>query len=512
MVKIYGIASGIIKAHDVSLQEITPYQYNITSSPTPQPAISVYCSGILTNFTDTISQYPDGLIKLYACAVPTGVVGPTDALQLISGYIGDRPTFIDVSGSIYPTGSICTITRRSIPTTEGPNVAIPISGNAYYDLYATHVLTAKVNNRKNTIVGYGDMVSLSGVISRAPFPNINDANKSIGEGVIDDTGEKTNTGDMYLTQFDFPFGDAGNTTSLFANLNSFAHPLYPIRMSCSGVSSGYYFPASYDGTNESATPVYQYCMKDEAISWLVPKFNINGSTYADYKFDISYINLSGHVTGPLTVSYTSDTLKDIETKTFTLNEATQEQDISEPNFNILIEGTTGRHRLAVGVNDIDLVTVQYNEKGTYVSAPFTSEKPIYAISMETNESSLGFAGHKIENIVKYYIQFTLSNDGEWYPISPKPRSNEVDTEGKLVPNIYILDTNLFEEDKVIDLYNQVAFINLDKELYNFRIKIEMDAISTGFRGRFTPQIFDYRVSVIDRAALASSNFERYLFN
>lgn len=514
MVTIFGIASGVVRAHDVSLQCIPPYMQIGTGEQdlTPRPAITVYSSGILTDFEALVGQYPNASLKLYACAVPTGVVGPTGVINLISGYIGVTPTMVQVSDSAYPSGSICTITKASIPSPTGVNM-VSISGNMHYDLYSTHVITAKIYN-KTQIVGYGDLVSLSGVITRSPFPDIIRTD-DIGKVNVDDSGETTTTGDLHLTKFSFTFG---KNLYLFGNSGSFGggYPGYAangsIQMTCSGNASGMFFPGVYDGTNDNVAPIYQYCNCGGTISWLVPK--MNKDAFSDYTFGINYINSSGNVTGPLSIYYDSVSLFNMNSSTFVKSgdgTAPKDDDISEPDY-IMVDEENGRSRMAVGVNDIDLVVVQYNEKGTYVSAPFTSEKPIYAISMETNESALGFAGYKTNDMVKYYIQFSLTDNGEWYPISPKPRLNEIDSNNKWIPNIYILDTNLFEEDKVIDLYNQVSFVNLNKELYNFRIKIEMDTISTGARGQFTPQVFDYRVSVIDRAALASSNFERYLFN
>lgn len=518
----YGIASGILSATSVSIEYVYPYFSvgNVANDPTPRPAISVYCSGILSDFEAVSSSLPRGDIMVLAAAIPAGDTGPANTLELLSGYVMQKKSSVTLpcvkvnDSPTYPSHSITQIVTSSKCVNDRP-FFVTISGNAYYDVYAAHVLTSS-DGQMLSIAGYSSMQVISGVLTRAPYPNPKDDLNN----PIEDHGE-TVPGNV-LTTFKFIYEpkhpllansgifETGQPASNLAGSGM-------IQMSCSGVSSGYFFPALYNGTNESATPVYQYCNFGETLTWKVPKISgvLNTqSVYSAYDFRINYIDLSGNLSGSSLVRYSSKDLMDWDKSPVSLgtNWNPDTKGGSEGPYFVEIGEDNGRSRMATGLRDIDLVVVQYNEKGTYVSTPYTSEKPIYALSIEANESNVPITGFKIWDTVKWYIQFEINDNGKWYRISPKPRVNELDSAGKNVPNIYVLDTNLFAEDRVMDLYNTVAFVNLNKEQYNFRIKVEMDTNVTGSRGRWTPQIFDYRVSVIDREALVSSNFERYLFN
>lgn len=499
------LVSGVAISTDISLTYLdTFYDDDL------KPFINVYGSGILTELVTQADLVEGADIRLIACAVPSGVVGPTNVLDFISGYAAkitsNSITFSSEPSNlphvIYPKDSRCYITDSSIKGLNNTPIFSPISGNAYYDLYSTHVVV--VGNKE--IIGYGSLVSSSGILTRAPHPNTSDFDHQIV-----DKGESI-TG-FELQDFEFKFN---NVIDVFYNTNLYPGPVPllsasgMIQMSCSGVSSGYYFPEHYNGSNASLNPIYRYCSLGEKLEWSVPK--MNASNYAAYDFRINYIDLSGNLTGPLNVKYASADLKEFH------EGAVELTTINNNVFNnsnldyITIEEETGRSRLSVGIADIDLISTQYHEKGVYVSSIYTSEKPIYAVSLDVNESIKNVPGYRSWDIVKYYIQFDLSENGLWYRISPKPRLNELDGDNKNVPSIYILDSNLFTEDKVLDIYNTISFVQLDKEQYNFRIKIEMDTNIAGSRGLWTPRIFDYRVSVIDRAALLYSNIERYLFN
>ena len=502
------LVSGVVNSTDVSLTYLNTFYGNNLN-----PCINVYGSGILTELIEQRNNIDKSQIRLIACAVPSGVSGPVDVLDFISGYAANITSsnikftsFTDVPvNPLYPKHSVCYIKDSSVKGSNNKPITSPISGNAYYDLYSTHVLV--VDNKK--IIGYGSLVSNSGILTKAPYPLSNNFDSQIIDDGVSITG-------FELQRFKFEFDP---TIDLFSNTDLYPGPAPllsasgMIQMSCSGVSSGYYFPSGlYDGSNSSLSPLYGYCSVGETLEWIVPKLHEN-DLYAAYDFRINYIDLSGNLAGPLLLQYTSQQLHDFHTKPISLTNLTINSDNTNLGLDyITVEGSTGRSRLSVGLADIDLISTQYQEKGVYVSSIYTSEKPIYALSMDVNENIKKIAGYRSWDIVKYYIQFNLTESGEWYRISPKPRLNELDIENKNVPSVYILDSNLFAEDKVLDIYNTMSFIQFDKEQYNFRVKIEMDTNIAGSRGLWTPRIFDYRVSVIDRSALLYSNIERYLFN
>jgi hypothetical protein len=284
-------------------------------------------------------------------------------------------------------------------------------------------------------------------------------------------------------------------------------------MTCSGVISGVYFPTLYTGTNESIDPIIQYGTPDCSIVWKVPKF-INENQYADYRCSIEYINSSGVLSTPLVISFLSNALKDMYARTPAtgFDQQVGDENIIGP-YPVSIRGNTARYRRAIGVRDIDLGIVQYDEKGSSISKIYTTEKPIYALTMTVNENTSIEDVKQPWDVIKYYIQFIDNASSDWIRISPKPRTSELDEKGMNVPNILILDSDLLASDKnVSDTYSQIKFIDIGKEQYNFRIKIDIDTTISSARGIWTPCVYDYNVQVIDRSALLVTNLERYIFN
>lgn len=504
---LVGIASGYTSCTDLSLTVL-----NLATPSLPYPTFVVYCSGLMPGFESQIGSLKNGDIRVAACAVPTGAVQPTSALNMITGYMlssdNKMPTMNPTITSTYTAWNTTQINQACMAN----NTFIHFSGNSVYNIYATHVLSNVTRQGSMSVLGYGNLVSGVQIRSSALSPAANDVTP-----IIQDTGETLVNGVPLLT-FDFPYY---TPPSMFDNPTSFGGG-YPelaasgmIKMTCISNITKLYYPSIYNGSNSSTNPIPQYLKPSGFISWKVPKFQSDNKTYNDYSFAISYINSSGIVTGPTTIDFTSASLQALNTGSLTLGSSTGGLTLGDnllgPN-SITIDGNTGRYRVSIGVNDLNLITVQYNQVGTFVSTPYTNTDPIYAISLKTSESVKSVQGLNVWDIVKYYIQFNVTDNGQWYPISPKPRVNEVDASGKLVPNIYILDTNLLGQDTVSSLYNQVGFLTIGKEQYSFRIKITMDTSKSGTQGAWTPKIFDYRASVINRSAMLTANFNQYLFN
>ena len=205
------------------------------------------------------------------------------------------------------------------------------------------------------------------------------------------------------------------------------------------------------GTNDSTSPIYQYGEAGDVITWKVPKKLLtsaaNQTLYADYEFNFNYINSSGNLSPSVKLYYSSNSLSNfysLEADTF--NPEINREDTTA--YLINVGEDNGRGRIAFGIRDINLVSVQYNEKGTYVSSVYTSDKPIYAISMKANDRVTGFDGYKPQDLIKYYIQFADSGESKWFPISPNPRTNELDSSNQLVPSIYLLDSSLNANERV----------------------------------------------------------------
>lgn len=490
------IASSLLSCSTDFIQIINPY-HDINKNP----IITVYASGDFTNFEQTMSSLKDTTIKTAACAFPTGIPTPTTASGFILNYYKDNKSIV-YNDPNYLKGTLTTINKDINK--------IDISGNCYYNVYATNILTISKNG-KDEILGYGDLVSSVYYLTRSPYPYFGNDSGNLTLG-IEDRGEKA--GDITLVNFTF---DADNILKNFANTENFGVG-YPtisesglVRISCSGIASGVYFPSIYNGSNEDTEPIYSYMEAiPSGLVFKVPKF-ITTNVYSDYNFNIEYINSSGNITGPVGVTYSAQNMQDFFTKQYTPNDGGVIIRKDESNYEIIdIEGVTNRSRIAVGVSDIDLVSTRYNQKGVYVSNIYTSEKPIYLISMETNEAIQTFSRFNSWDIVKYYIK--IQDDPNWIRISPKPRVNELDEEGGYVPSILILDDITQDQSKISDIYNTIKFISYDKAKYNFSIKIEIDTNITGMGGKWTPSIYDYKISVVDRASILNSNYERYLFN
>ena len=117
----YGIASGILTSTSVSIQRVAPYFSIGTGSndPTPRPSISVYCSGILTNFEAISGNLPNGDIMVVAAAVPVGATGPSNTLELLSGYVLQKKSSVSLpcvkvqDSTTYPSHSITQIVLSS---------------------------------------------------------------------------------------------------------------------------------------------------------------------------------------------------------------------------------------------------------------------------------------------------------------------------------------------------------------------------------------------------------------
>lgn len=494
---------------------------------TPEPVITV--SGA-SDLTSVYAQYDPDLDKpdatLYACAVPSGSTGPSTVGELVSSYVsyqfGGMRTFLRLSDTV----SLITSTQATPGSATSTRNAL--SGNAVYNVYCGYAISI-LSRGTRKIVTFGDLHSQTLYRTYAPYPHANAEDPDFTVSIAD-IGEMVSG--FGLQQFTFSFKDAEDIYN-FDELSRYNYTVYPgptgtcansgfVQMTCYGVNSGVYWrPTFVGGTAELVSGWmdnggHAYLMPNSgSITWSVPKFFDNGAkAYERYKFGIKYINSSGTLSPPLDIEYNEDSLKSIHNKEVSdaVGEKLSDEKLWQGPIPINVKPLTHRKRLAIGVQDIDLQSIEYKDRGSHISKMYGSEEPIYAVSLDVTEQMPQAGDAPAWDFVKYYVQFGSVESDEWIRISPKSRVNEVDDEGNYVPNILILDSQMTDNDKQsLTDFSTVKFVDHKKAVYTLRVKTEINTINSPSRGLWSPFVYDYKIMVVNRSVLSSANVERYLF-
>jgi hypothetical protein len=178
-----------------------------------------------------------------------------------------------------------------------------------------------------------------------------------------------------------------------------------------------------------------------------------------------------------------------------------------------------RKRAACYVSDIKIQEEKFVPLGNYVSKLYTCKKPIYAIQLQVGEifDFLKDPPLTPELDTRYYISFS---DNNWYRISPSYRRSEkwineedrFDLNLNYVPSILLLDSNLSDVEKLNKtLTKNMAYLELGKDMYTCRIKIQLDISSENVQ-YVSPKITDYAIKVVTRDILLSNILEEDIGN
>lgn len=479
--------------------------YNSDGSSPPRPAILV--SGSIPSGLANL-QLPDVVAVLYACALPEGTAAPTDSTDLLANYTNSINTYTTPT-NVTKTGQVVVANMgviHDVQATPGSvsSGKLPISGNTNYDVYATWVARVKGGTTLGSkLISSSTMITIPSVRTYAPIPNVTtDIDSTI-------TNEADMIASVPIETFEFTFTPP---IKYFSNLEEFtsssptpANFGYG-RITCSGDSAQAFYPVIWDGTT-SSSPIYDYISGVHTTSrWKVPKFVSGTANYDGYTFTATYINASGVESTPTSIRYTPDMLRTLGQSSINEN-SKGEWSLRDAS---LIRVGDHRRRLAIGISDIDLESIKYKTKGSFISKPYACDFPLYAVSIEATEQipRNDVSALTPWDFIKYYLQFGNVEDSPWIRISPRERSYETDGSAQ-VPSVIILDT-LMNETDTTSLSN-TKFVSINKPVYNFRVRIDMDVSSAASRQLWSPIVYDYKVLVLGRDLLSTGSVERYLF-
>lgn len=504
--------SGYINISGISISN----DYYRFSAALNQPMIVVSGTSNLTNLEDNSESFE---INLLACAIPSGssTVAPTGFADF------KRLNIFSALSALDNNKSFVTIAPR-----EGGNSNFPmfLSGNALYDIYAAYAVVNTTIPDQGVVIT--DVLTVPSHRTLPPTPSPDDLRPSrvsdAGVGVsIQILGVDINGRPQQ--RFIFKFDQLKN----FNELDGFAANGVSgfMKITAQGLEQpeqDFYTPS---GTQQS-TPFELFIPDiDSSGVWTVPKFAndtgpvgedlANNTGYQGYAFKISYLNFPGEESPQLNLTFTSEDLKN-----FYSDILGSDSDLTDFDFKrkstlraVNVEGNTYRKRLAMGIRDIDMESVEYSTEGKYISKVFNSDSAIYAISLDATEQFPFFPEGTSTpwDFVRYYVQFGAEKSDEWERISTASRGGEIDASGVFIPKVLILDSLLNEtqQESVPEVVGTTKFIKRGRAINSFRIRIDFDTVDHEDSGFWSPLIYDYSVKVLTRDLLSSTKVETNQF-
>ena len=155
-------------------------------------------------------------------------------------------------------------------------------------------------------------------------------------------------------------------------------------------------------------------------------------------------------------------------------------------------GVIDRKRFSIGIKDIVVKNNVYKRKGIYISKPYTTDFPLYTFSMKVDEFIPEYPNTDPYELVQYFIEF---NSRPWLRISPINRNDELDSNGQIVPKMFIFDSDPGEGSTSVGFLEYQAPVNI------FRVKIVFDLSSVTETLFIPPEIRDYDCIVFDKNQL-----------
>jgi len=152
--------------------------------------------------------------------------------------------------------------------------------------------------------------------------------------------------------------------------------------------------------------------------------------------------------------------------------------------------TVKKKRFSVGIEDLGLIKTSYASTGSFVSDYYTLDNPIYTFSLKVDEWIPSIPQVDPYSIVTYWIE--LGNK-EWIRISPVTRSDELDTDGAVVPKILVLDKL---NEGVIS--NAIKEILPEVPVYSFRLRIDMNMSFLTSDLFISPEVREYECNITDK--------------
>lgn len=157
---------------------------------------------------------------------------------------------------------------------------------------------------------------------------------------------------------------------------------------------------------------------------------------------------------------------------------------------LILPDTVPKKRFMIGIEDLGLIKTSYARVGSFVSDYYTIDDPIYTFSLKVNEWIPPVQQVNPYSIITYWVEL---GNGEWTRVSPTTRDSEIDSNGKVIPKLLILD-NL--EEGFIS--TEVKEVLLDAPIYTFRIKIDIDMSFATSDLFISPEVREYECHVTDK--------------
>lgn len=143
-------------------------------------------------------------------------------------------------------------------------------------------------------------------------------------------------------------------------------------------------------------------------------------------------------------------------KNFSMNDKLKSINLGENSkIKYGIESFEG-HRWCIGIRDITISRVEFEEVGELITKPFYFEKEIEKISLEIEEEET-----LAEDWLSYYV--SIDDGSTWYPINPM---KHISVDG--IPKIYTVK-KVAEESQALD--SDASYIETAYPVYSLRLRI-----------------------------------------
>lgn len=145
-----------------------------------------------------------------------------------------------------------------------------------------------------------------------------------------------------------------------------------------------------------------------------------------------------------------------ENRAKSMNERLERLNISaNDNIDYGIEKFEG-YRWCIGIRDIKITQVEFEEEGELITKPFYFEQEIEKISLDIDEGDT-----LSQDWLSYYV--SIDDGSSWYPITPMKHATVDD-----IPKIYTIK-KVEEQSQVLD--SDSSYIETSYPIYSLRLKI-----------------------------------------
>jgi|10_taG_2_1085330.scaffolds.fasta_scaffold05041_2 hypothetical protein len=208
----------------------------------------------------------------------------------------------------------------------------------------------------------------------------------------------------------------------------------------------------------------------------------------EYTWELTTRNQDGVVTAPVVISQT------VDSPAGGISSAPLPPPASTNIGSVFIpEHVSPIHRTAVRVSDPDIKRTRYNERGIYISKPYTSNDPIYQVTLDTLEQIP--ESFPNEAWIQYAIKF--EPNGNEIPIIPKSKPDY---------NTIVVNSLLSEQERAFAANAGWIFVDRDTNPYQVILVARLSRPQD--RPFASPELRSFAISVKSRDSFYADISER----